>query len=128
MARKKKIEHDQIVKAFAERLREHRRRMGMSQHSLATTANVNVGYLGKLERAEAAPGLDMVGRLAHALGIAPTELIAIDGTPTGLNTLKTQVKRKVDQILSREDMPALQSLSVLLGLVDNALARRNVAE
>ena len=29
------------------------------------------------------------------------------------------------QLLSRDDVPTLQSLSILLALMDNALARRN---
>jgi transcriptional regulator with XRE-family HTH domain len=125
MARTKTIRHDPIVVRFAERLREQRRTLGLSQQELAFRAHVNVGYLGKLERGEAAPGLDMVGRLAQALSVSPTKLVGdADGAPV-LATLKAQVRKKVDQFLSREDVPAIQSLAVLLALVDNALARRN---
>ena len=126
MARKKTIQHDPIVLQFAERLRQRRRKLGLSQQELAFRAHVNVGYLGKLERGEAAPGLDMVGRLANTLGVAPAKLIGEGDAAPVLATLKVQVRKKVDQLLSRDDVPALQSLAVLLGLVDNALARRNI--
>ena len=126
MARKKTIKHDPIVIQFAARLRECRRKLGLSQQELAFRAHVNVGYLGKLERGEAAPGLDMVGRLAGALSVPPMKLVGDAEAAPVLATLKAQVRKKVDQFLSRDDVPAIQSLAVLLALADNALARRNM--
>jgi transcriptional regulator with XRE-family HTH domain len=125
MARKKTIKQDPVVAEFACRLRAARTKLGLSQQELAFQAHVNVGYMGKLERGEAAPGLDMVARLARALGIGPGDLVGGERETSPLPVLKAQIQRKTNQLLSRDDVPALQALSVLLGHVDNSLARRN---
>ena len=126
MARKR-IKQPEIVVAFAGRLRQARRSMGMSQQDLSFKAHVNTGYVGKLERAESAPGLDMIGRLAEALGVDPIKLIAANrAKPEDVSTIKSQVRKQVEKLLTRDDAPALQSMAVVIGLVDNALARQNV--
>ena len=124
---RKRIKQPEIVQAFARGLRDARRNLGMSQQDLSFKAHVNTGYIGKLERAESAPGLDMIGRLAEALGIDPIKLIA--GSKNKLDdvsTVKSQVRKHVERLLTRDDVPALQSMAVVIGLVDNALARQNV--
>ena len=124
---RKRIQQPEIVVRFSEQLRQTRRKIGMSQQELAFKAHVNTGYIGKLERAESAPGLDMVGRLAEALGIEPALFLA--ASPLRKETIaavKAQVQKQVDKLLKRDDSTALQSVSVVIGLVDNALARQNV--
>lgn len=125
MARKKRIQHHPIVEQFAERLRNVRRKRGMSQQALAFKAMVTPGYVGKLERSEAAPGLDMVGRLAEALGVAPESLVTGKGrAPSPSWVIKDEIQRHVKKMLGRDDDTALQAIAVVLGLLDNALARR----
>ena len=112
---------------FSQQLRQTRRNIGMSQQELAFKAHVNTGYIGKLERAESAPGLDMVARLAEALGIEPAQFLT--GTASkkeNIAAVKAHVQKQVDKLLKRDDSVALQSVSVVIGLVDNALARQNV--
>lgn len=126
MARKR-IQQPEIVQRFAECLRETRKRLSMSQQDLAFKAHVNTGYIGKLERAESAPGLDMVGRIAEALGVEAVSLVAgLQIKKESISTVKAQVRKQVDRLLTREDSTALQSVAVVIGLVDNALARQNV--
>lgn len=126
VARTQKIRHHPAVGRFAERLRAVRRDLGMSQQDLAEKATVNIGYIGKLERGEAAPGLDMVARLADALGVPLERLLSDAGRPAKPpDAVKEQVRRQFEKLLSRDDVPAMQSLSVVIGLMDNALARRN---
>jgi transcriptional regulator with XRE-family HTH domain len=67
----KKIEHEQIVERFAKRLRELRVERGLTQADLADRAEVAVTYISKLEGVGAAPGIDLVGKLADALGVDP---------------------------------------------------------
>ena len=67
MARQKKqIDHDEIVRRFGTRLREVRASRGMTQSDLADRANVSEAYVGRLERGRAAPGIDLVEKLARA--------------------------------------------------------------
>lgn len=63
------------MRLFAERLRELRRSRGMTQAELARRADVSVTHLSELENADIAPGIDLVDRLARALGAAPAELL-----------------------------------------------------
>jgi len=126
MARKKtKLAHPQIVHDFATSLRAARKKRGLSQLDLATAAQINAAYLGKLERAEAAPGLDMVGRLAEALKIPAAKLIVHQPEGSALPSAKTHARRKFEQLLSRDDASVVDSLANILSLLDNALARRN---
>jgi transcriptional regulator with XRE-family HTH domain len=125
MARKKRIEHHGIVQQFARRLRAVRKERGMSQQDLALKAMVTTSYVGKLERSGSAPGLDMVGRLAEALGVAPEKLITSTGREVAaLPVFKHQIQRHVRNMLGRTDEQSLQAIAVVMGLLDNALARQ----
>ena len=73
MAKRRRIRHAEIVELFAARLREVRHSRGMTQAELARQAHVTVSYIGRLESAGAAPGIDLVERLAKALGKTPPE-------------------------------------------------------
>lgn len=122
--RKKQVRHHAIVSIFALNLRTLRQERGLSQQSLAHRAHVNVGYLGQLERGEAAAGLDMVARLAETLGVTPTRLIEGAGETVSLSEIEQELRGKFQRLLGRKDAAVVQSLNVLLGLADNALARR----
>ncbi len=57
-------------------IQDLRRTRGLSQEELALRAGVNRGYLGKLENAKYAASLDMLEKIASALSVDPSELIA----------------------------------------------------
>jgi DNA-binding XRE family transcriptional regulator len=71
--RKKRIEHSNIVRFFAERLRDARVARGMTQRDLALRAHVAQTYISRLEAAGAAPGIDLLERLARALKASPMD-------------------------------------------------------
>jgi transcriptional regulator with XRE-family HTH domain len=122
--RKKRIQHHEIVSIFALNLRTPRQERGLSPAVIGPRAHVNVGYLGQLERGEAAAGLDMVARLAETLGVTPTRLIEGTGETVSLAVVEQELRVKMQRLLGRKDAAVVQSLNVLLGLADNALARR----
>jgi transcriptional regulator with XRE-family HTH domain len=62
--------------AFGTVLREARNEQGISQDRLALLSGHNRAYVGLLERGENTPTLDTVFRLAGALGLAPSTLLA----------------------------------------------------
>ena len=64
----------------------------MTQAELARVAEVTATYISRLESAGAAPGIDLVARLATALGSTVTELLPTTTPPDPLPGLKEQAK------------------------------------
>lgn len=60
---------------FGEVLAEFRQRAGFSQEGLADRAGVHRTYVSQLERGLKSPTLDVLLRLASALGIQPSRLL-----------------------------------------------------
>ena len=65
-----------LALAFGETVRSVRESAGVAQEALALIAEMDRSYLGRLERGEKQPSLDVVFRLAAALGVAPGDLVA----------------------------------------------------
>lgn len=57
-------------------IQDLRRERGLSQEELALRADVNRGYMGKLENAKYAASLDMLEKIASALDVDPSALLA----------------------------------------------------
>lgn len=64
-----------LREVFAANLRRLRNAKGVSQDDLAYEANVSRSYLSQLEKGAFYASLNVVGRLAHALGVEPAELL-----------------------------------------------------
>ena len=73
--RKRRIKQAPVIEAFAKRLKEVRTACGMTQKGLAEKAHVTLSYVSKLEAGGAAPGLDLLERLAESLGVTISELL-----------------------------------------------------
>ena len=82
-----------------------------------------MSYVTRLERAVSAPGIDLVQRLADALGASVQDLL-----PTGrtdpLPLLKEQARLRFESILAQADQPALSLLVPWLTIMDDELAKR----
>ena len=61
---------------FGALLRQHRRGLGLTQAELAEAAEIHWKYVSMLERGLRQPTLDVLLRLASALGISASELVA----------------------------------------------------
>jgi len=59
--------HKLIIMTFAERLKELRKRKGLSQNELADAINVHFTQVSRYERGETKPNADAVTKLAKAL-------------------------------------------------------------
>lgn len=112
--KKTKIAHAESVRLFAACLREVRLSRGMTQAELAHQARVSEAYIGRLERAEGAPGIDLVARLAKALGTTAADLQPTAAPPDTLAVLKGQAKGLFDVILQTEDREMFLLLNPLL--------------
>ena len=115
MARtKKKIEHDPVVARFGQRLREVRLSRGMTQAQLAEQAQVTLSYITRLENGSSAPGIDLVARLATALGTTLADLLPMTPALDELAVLRQQARRLFDALIGTEDRHTLSLLNQLM--------------
>ncbi len=66
------IEYQQV---FGKRVRELRKERGLSQVELAAKVGIDRSYMGFLERGERNPSLEVIAKIAEALGVTPDELL-----------------------------------------------------
>ena len=121
--RKRRIDHAPIVGLFSAKLREMRHSRGMTQADLARAANITTSYVGRLETAGAAPGIDLVDRLAKALGTTGQELLPITASPDTLAVLREQAKRLFESLLQAADRETLLMLNPLLARLNESMNR-----
>ena len=62
--------------AFGSAMREFRRVRGLSQEQLGYDAGLHRTYIGGIERGERNPSLANILRIAEALDVSPSELLA----------------------------------------------------
>ena len=65
----------EIREILALNLRKLRQVQGLSQEELAQRAEIDRTYISSLERSIYAAGIDVVDRLAHALGVEAADLL-----------------------------------------------------
>lgn len=63
-----------LRKQFGEKVREMRKKLGLSQEELGFKANIHRTYIGAIERGEQNVSLDNIGKLAKTLRIKLSEL------------------------------------------------------
>lgn len=121
--RKTRIDHAEIVRLFGARLRELRLSRGLTQAQLAATAEVTTSYIGRLEGGGAAPGIDLLDRLAKALGTTPADLLPAAPPPDTEALLRQQARTLFDTLLQASDRNTLLMLNPLLARLIEALSR-----
>jgi transcriptional regulator with XRE-family HTH domain len=120
---KKTIRHDEIVARFGQKLRELRLSRGMSQAELARQSEVTTNYISRLEGGGAAPGIDLVARLALSLGVPMAELLPATPVLNDLAATRQQAKKLFDSLLQTEDRAVLLLLTQLLARLSEATSR-----
>lgn len=125
MARKRKarIEHTEVVRLFAARLREVRRSRGTTQAELAREAHVTPSYIWRLESGGAAPGIDLVDRLARALGTTAHDLMPLAAAPDTELHLREQAHRLFESLVNAADRETLLMLVPLLARLGESPSR-----
>lgn len=125
MAKKKsQIQHDAIVERFAARLRELRHTRGLTQSQLGQRAKITASYVGRLESGGAAPGIDLVRRLAEALGTSVHDLLPTDSPPDTEAILRDRAKSLFEDLVGRADRETLMMLVPLLARLGESPTRR----
>lgn|SRR5262245_37361823 len=121
-SKKRRIEHAEIVQVFAARLRERRLAAGLTQTALARRANLTLTYVGRLEAAGAAPGIDTVSRLASALHTSVHDLLPPPLPPETQAALRDRARSLLDRLLQRADREVVQAMTVVLSQLVEATA------
>ena len=66
----------QITRSHFHRiLRQYRHQAGLTQEQMAERMNVSIGFFGMMEVGRRWPNIDMLFRIARALGVRPGELL-----------------------------------------------------
>ena len=112
--RKTKIARPEVIRQFAERLRELRRSVGLTQRELAEAAHLSEGYVARLEAGDTSPGLDLMFRLAVALNVPLTDLLPAAAPPAPLEGLRQQARTLCEEVASTADRATLLMLTTLL--------------
>ena len=121
---KKEIEHAGIVLRFGARLRELRNSRGMTQAELAAKAHVTASYVWRLESGGAAPGIDLVDRLAVALGTSAADLLPLTEPTDNLPVLREQARKLFESLIVEGDRETLLLLNPLMARLLESPTRR----
>lgn len=70
------MELPELQRRFGEMLRRHRRRLGTGQDKLAGEAGIHRTHLSLLERGKQVPSLAVIHKLALALGVSMSVMMA----------------------------------------------------
>jgi transcriptional regulator with XRE-family HTH domain len=115
----------EIVRLFADRLREVRRARGLTQAELARTAHMTASYIGRLEAGGTAPGIDLVARLATALGTTVHDLLPAGPPPDTAAILRGRAEELFAALVKGADRDTLLMLTPLLArLAESPVANR----
>ena len=108
--------------AFGKRLHDLRRQRGWSQIELAAKVETSGPIIGRYERGDMTPSIDMARKIADVLGVTLDYLTGGGGTPDALQD-KTMVRRIADMAA----IPANDREKILYlidGLIRDAKARQ----
>jgi len=95
----------------------------MTQAELAHQAQVTLSYIGRLESAGAAPGIDLVDRLASALGTTVADLLPTLRPPETTEALRERARHLFEGLLYEADREMLAMLNPLLARLAESKAK-----
>lgn len=81
---------------FGARLRELRKKAGLTQQQLGDRADVNYKFIGGIERGDENPSLAIVFKLAAGLEVDPRDLFELDHFQN-IKQLRRSAKRLIDE-------------------------------
>ncbi|MDR2096614.1 MAG: helix-turn-helix domain-containing protein [Treponema sp.] len=98
-----------IREILAKNLKEHRRKLGITQPQLAERANLSTHYLAMIEVVRKFPTADVLERLAAALDIAPNELFSVSPSPEeAMEKLQQAILANLDHAIENAVDRAIQ--------------------
>jgi transcriptional regulator with XRE-family HTH domain len=124
-SRKRRIRHGPIVRAFAEQLRRLRLARGLTQREVASRAHVTLSYISKLEAGGAAPGIDLLERLAQALEAGVVELLPSPAVRETEAVSRERLRQSFETLLDRAGPETLALLELFLTRLLQSAALRS---
>lgn len=118
--KKQRVQHAEIVQRFSRALRTRRLAAGMTQAELARRSHVTTSYITRLERATSAPGIDLVAKLAQALGCTVSDLLTEADPPDHTAVLQDQVRRLSEQLVGGSDAATLALVAQVLARISSS--------
>jgi transcriptional regulator with XRE-family HTH domain len=117
------VKQRDIVHRFAARLKVLREERKLSHHRLAELADIHWSYLSRLEKGRSAPGVDIVEKLASALGVLIADLLPTERTDRTA-ALKAAIQTQAEAIMADAEEGDLSLLSSLLSVFQRGMTRR----
>ena len=114
---RRRVDPDQqpeIVRRFAANLRARRHELGMTQAELSRAAKIALSYVGRLEAGTSSPGIDLLDRLAGALGVTLDVLLAGSEDREATDLLRGRAKALANELVAGADAETLRMLNPLL--------------
>lgn len=111
--------------SFGNRLRECRKNKGLSQSELARTLNTNHSVIGKYERDDVKPSIDVVKKLASILGTTAAYLLGeADSDELFKDPAMLQRLKEINNLPDKDKEHILYTLD---GLLQNFRAKQAFA-
>jgi len=106
---------------FSERLARLRRAAGLTQRELAQKTGISNRMIAYYETRSGSPPIQVVQKLAPALGVSADQLLGLEAAPTSVDapsTLELRLWKKVRQLRHLPERRRRAILDVLDGLLD----------
>ncbi len=87
--------------ALGKRIRESRKKMGLTQDALSERAGITLYYLGELERGEKTPGLDVLISISNALNVS-CDYLLLDSIDTSSVYVDSYVSKKLSGLTNKQ--------------------------
>ena len=126
--RKPRVQQAEIVQRFGTRLRELRQARDTTQADLAREAQVALSHFSKLEKGEAAPGLDLLDRLAKALGTTVADLLPPPAAAENVDDQRDQIRKAFESVLAKAGGETLRLLELFLARLVEAPSSKRLNE
>ena len=88
---------ENIQKLIGDRLRDLRRRKGLSQEKLGWKAKLHYTYIGAIERGEKNVSIITLGKIAKALGISVNEIFNFPMDIKAPDKLKASILKEIEK-------------------------------
>jgi transcriptional regulator with XRE-family HTH domain len=106
------VDEETFLRAIGTRIRQMRKRSGMSIEKLATAADLHPTYISAIELGKRNPSVGVIYRVALALGVEPTALFDRTHELTA-----PELRKQLKQRLEGAGLEELQGLSRLLDAI-----------
>lgn len=109
---------------FGSRIRSIRESANLSRETVAERAKISANYLGEIERGEKRPKLDMIGRIANALEVAPAVLFDYDAEEVDNDILLRKLQLLISALNTEQLQQALRVLRTLFPAIRSMRSAR----